>query len=198
MFLKLAWRNIWRNRRRTVITVTAIFFSVFLSVMQRSMKIGSIERMVDQMVGTFLGHIQVHQQGYNEEQNLDNSFETSPTLLKTIEQTQGVKRVIPRLDSYALVAGIERSRAGLILGIDPVAERQFSNPEKKLIKGKYLAKADEEAILIAQGLADYLKVQVGDSLVLLGQGFQGQSATGKYLIKGMVKMPNPELNKALV
>lgn len=198
MFLKLAWRNIWRNRRRTLITVTAIFFSVFLSVMQRSMKIGSIERMVDQMVGAFLGHIQVHQQGYNDEQNLDNSFETSPTLLKAIEQTPGVKRVIPRLDSYALVAGIERSRAGLILGIDPVIERQFSNPEKKLIKGKYLAKADEEAIIIAQGLANYLKVQVGDSLVLLGQGFQGQSATGKYLVKGMVKMPNPELNKALV
>lgn len=198
MFLKLAWRNIWRNRRRTFITVSAIFFSVFLSVMQRSMKIGSLERMVDQMVGAFLGHVQVHQQGYNEEQNLDNAFVASPALLKTIEQTQGVKRVIPRLDSYALVAGMQRSKAGLIMGIDPIAERQLSNPAQKLIKGKYLAKADEEAVLIAQGLADYLKVQVGDSLVLLGQGFQGQSATGKYLVKGMVKMPNPELNKALV
>ncbi|WP_299462807.1 FtsX-like permease family protein [uncultured Microscilla sp.] len=198
MYLKLAWRNIWRNRRRTFITVSAIFFAVFLSVMQRSMKIGSLERMVDQMVGAFLGHIQVHQKGYNEEQNLDNSFADSPALLGAIKQTKGVKKVIPRLDSYALVAGVERSRAGLIMGIDPIAERQLSNPEQKLIKGTYLAKADEEAILIAQGLAQYLKVQVGDSLVLLGQGFQGQTATGKYLVKGLIKMPNPELNKSLV
>ncbi|EAY26291.1 ABC transporter permease [Microscilla marina] len=198
MYLKLAWRNIWRNRRRTIITISAIFFAVFLSVMQRSMKVGSIERTIDQMVGAFLGHIQVHQKGYWDEQNLDNSFANSPTLLQTIKQTPGVAQVIPRLDSYALVAGLERSRAGLIMGIDPIAEKQLSNPEKKLVKGKYLAKANEEALLIAQGLAQYLKVQMGDSLVLLGQGFQGQSATGKYLVKGIIKMPDPKLNKALV
>lgn len=198
MFLKLAWRNIWRNRRRTIITVSAIFFAVFLSIMQRSMKIGSMERMVDGMVGSFLGHIQIHQAGYWEEQNLDNSFDDTPALLKALKSTPQIEAVIPRLDSYALVAGLERSRAGLVMGIDPIAEKSLSDPEKKLIKGQYLSSASEEAVVISSGMADYLKLQVGDSLVLLGQGYQGQSATGKYLIKGIFKMPNPELNKSLV
>lgn len=198
MFLKLAWRNIWRNRRRTFITISAIFFAVFLSIMQRSMKIGSIERMVDGMVGSFLGHLQVHQKGYWAEQNLDNSFETSPALLKAIKQTTGIKNAIPRLDSYALVAGLEHSRAGLVIGIDPIEERKLSNPEKRLTKGKYLQNTNEEAVLMAEGMATYLKIHVGDSVVLLGQGFQGQTATGKYLVKGLVKLPNAELNKSLV
>ena len=198
MFLKLAWRNIWRNRRRTVITISAIFFAIFLSIIQRSMKIGSLERMVDSMVGSFLGHLQVHQKGYWDEQNLDNSFGDSPALFQAIKKTKGISNVIPRLDSYALVAGLNHSRAGLVMGIDPIAERLLSNPEERLIKGKYLQNASEEALLIASGMADYLKVHVGDSLVLLGQGFQGQTATGKYLIKGIIKLPNPELNKSLV
>ena len=198
MYIKLAWRNIWRNRRRTFITISAIFFAVFLSVVQRSMKVGSIEQMVNSMVGSFLGHIQVHQKGYWEEQNLDNSFSDSPTLRKALQNTEHVQAIIPRLDSYALVAGLERSRAGLIMGIDPKAEKDLSDPEQKLIKGKYLAHNTEEAILISEGMAEYLKVQVSDSLVLLGQGFQGQTATGKYLIKGIIKISNPELNKSLV
>lgn len=198
MYLKLAWRNIWRNRRRTIITISAIFFAVFLSVIQRSMKIGSIERMVDSMVGSFLGHIQIHQKGFWEEQNLDNSFNDSPTLRKKLQCIANVEAVIPRLDSYALVAGLETSRAGLVMGIDPQAEKSLSNPEQRLVKGKYLSNNTEEAVLLSEGMADYLKLQVNDSLVLLGQGFQGQTATGKYLIKGIIKMANQELNKSLV
>ncbi|OJJ19052.1 transporter [marine bacterium AO1-C] len=198
MYVKLAWRNIWRNRRRTIITISAIFFAVFLSVVQRSMKIGSIERMVDGMVGSFLGHVQIHQKGYWEEQNLDNSFSDSPALRKALQNTEHVQAVIPRLDGYVLVAGLERSRAGLVMGIDPQAEKALSDPEQKLIKGKYLANNREEAVIISEGMAEYLKLQVSDSLVLLGQGFQGQTATGKYLVKGIIKMSNPKLNKSLV
>ena len=198
MYIKLAWRNIWRNRRRTIVTISSIFFAVFLSVIQRSMKVGTTERMVNSMVGSFLGHLQIHQKGYWEEQNLDNSFADTPALLQALQKTNHVQAVVPRLDSYALVAGLERSRAGLIMGIDPEAEKSLSNPEQKLLKGHHLTRCTEEAVLITEGMAAYLKLQVNDSLVLLGQGFRGQTATGKYLVKGIIKMANPELNKSLV
>ena len=198
MYIKLAWRNIWRNRRRTIVTISSIFFAVFLSVIQRSMKVGATERMVNSMVGSFLGHLQIHQKGYWEEQNLDNSFADTPALLQALQKTNQVQAVVPRLDSYALVAGLERSRAGLIMGIDPEAEKSLSNPEQKLLKGHHLTRRTEEAVLITEGMAAYLKLQVNDSLVLLGQGFRGQTATGKYLVKGIIKMANPELNKSLV
>lgn len=198
MYLKLAWRNIWRNKRRTLITVLSIFFAVFLSIFMFSMQNGSYNNMIKNTIGSFTGYAQIHQQGYWQEQNIDNTFDLNNALLQKVQQEKAISQVVPRLESFALVSGLEKSKAGMISGIDPAKERALSNPEKKLIQGKYFNTASERAVLVSQGLAHYLKVKVGDSLVLIGQGYQGQSAVDKLLIKGILKFPAPDINNSLV
>jgi len=198
LYLKLAWRNIWRNKGRTLITVFAVFFAVVLAIYMRSQQMGSYELMIENTVASFSGYIQVHQKGFWEEQNLDNTFEEDEKAEKKIKSNPKVVEVIPRLESYALLASENQTRAGIIIGINPKKEEQLSNPEKRLLRGKYFENDAENAVLIAEGLAKYLKLGIGDSLVIIGQGFRGTSAVGKYLIKGILKYPTPDLNKSLV
>jgi len=75
MFLKLAWRNIWRNKRRSLITIASIFCAIFFSVVMRTMQLGSYDLMIDSMVRFYSGYIQIHSKGYWDEQTLDNSFD---------------------------------------------------------------------------------------------------------------------------
>ena len=75
MLIKLAWRNIWRNKKRSIITITAIVIAVFLAVVMRSLQLGMYDNMIQNIVGSYSGHIQIHSIGYWEEQTIDNAFE---------------------------------------------------------------------------------------------------------------------------
>jgi len=197
-YLKLAWRNIWRNKRRTMITTFSIVLAVVLSSFTRSMQIGTYDQMIQNSAGIFTGYLQVHQNGYWDQPTLNNSFAYSDSLLSNIESLPQVTEVIPRLQSYALASSAEKSRAAMIVGFDPKAEEALSNPQKHLIKGEYPTSNNERAVLITEGLASYLNVTIADSLVLLGQGYHGMSAADLYPIKGIVEYGIPEMNRGMV
>ena len=75
--IKMAWKNIWRNRNRTIITTSSIFFAVILSVLTTSLQQGAFDNLVKNVVSFYTGYIQVHKAGYWDEQILDNSFESN-------------------------------------------------------------------------------------------------------------------------
>jgi len=162
------------------------------------MQYGSYDKMIQNIAGTFTGYIQIHQKGYWDEQTLNNSFAVDDSLRRAIANQQGVTASVPRLQSYVFASGLHTSRAAFVVGIDPKAERKLSDPEKRLVKGKYLESNNEDAVIIAQGLADQLQLAVNDTLVLLGQGYHGLSAAGKYPVKGIVDIPQPDLNDVLI
>ena len=198
LYLRLAWRNIWRNRRRSFITMLSIVVAVLLASVMRSMQEGQYDVMVNSTVGTFTGYIQIHHQGYWDDQTLENSFEASDSLFQEAAKPDEVIETVPRLQSYALAAGQQQSRPAMIMGIDPDKEQSLSNPKERIESGSYFKNDDEQAVLVGIDMMQRLNVQVGDSLVLIGQGFRGQSATGLYEIKGTVSFPNPEMNKNIV
>ena len=198
LYLRLAWRNIWRNRRRTFITILSIIVAVMLSAVMRAMQEGQYDDMIENTVGTFTGYVQVHQSGYWEEQTMDNTLAVSDSLFQKIKSVSGVNHVVPRLQSFALAAGENQSRPAMILGIDVEMEQYLSNGRDKLQSGSYFHSNNEQAVLLGRDMMQRLNVEVGDSLVLIGQGFRGQSATGLYQIKGSVAFPSTEMNKNLV
>lgn len=198
LYLKLAWRNIWRNKRRTLITMMSVVMAVLLSSVMSSMQEGQYDQMIENTVGSFSGHLQVQNEGYHDESTLDNSFDADSAVLSDIASRDEVASVIPRLNSYALAAGEERSKAAMVVGIDVEQEKELSEPDQKITQGSYLSSNSEQAVLISEGLAEYLKVNVSDTLVLLGQGFHGMSAASAYPIKGVMKFGIPEMNKAMV
>jgi len=183
----------WRNRTRTVITMAAIFFAVILSVIASSLKDGIFSNLVKNVVSFYTGYAQVHKAGFWDEQILDNSFKSSPKAEQQILRDKNVTAVTPRLESFALASSADITKGSLVSGIDPEKENQITSLEKKLIQGSYLENTDH-AVLLSQGLAERLKLKTNDTVILIGQGYHGATAAGKYLVKGIVKFGSPDLN----
>ena len=194
--LKLAARNIWRNKRRTFITAASILFAVFFAVAISSIQVGTWDHMIDSVVHYHYGYIQVHKAGYWDDKTIDNAFDPEPVY--QIGQTNPqITQMAPRIESFALASFGNATKGALVVGIDPEREQQLTNIEARVIKGSPLQRNDQ-GTLIAEGLADYLKVDLGDTLVLISQGYHGINAAGKFPIQGLVKFGSPELNKQMI
>lgn len=193
MILKLTWRNLWRNKRRTFITMTSISFAVMLAISMQSFQKGIFDNLVQNVVQFYYGYIQIHSKGYWDEKNLDNSFVLNDTIVKKINQVAGVQEVVPRLETFVLASMGNTTKGCMLIGTDFSKETKLTDLKSKLIKGNYILN-NESKVLIAEGLANRLKVSVNDTIVLLGQGFQGTMAAGKYPIKGIVHFGSPALN----
>jgi hypothetical protein len=79
-YFKLAWRNIWRNKRRTLITIASVFFALWLALIMRAMQVGSYGHMADGIVEAFTGSLQVHGYGYWDDRTLDKTFKNNASL----------------------------------------------------------------------------------------------------------------------
>ncbi len=197
MYLILAWRNIWRNKKRTVITMASIVFAVLLAILLDSVKEGMLVKLQENVVSFYSGAVQVHKNGYWDERTLDNAFSYNDSLLSEVQKTPGVNSAVARLESFALAASDHHTRGCMIVGIVPDQEIKVTSLDEKITDGAYLTEEDNGA-LIAQGLAEYLRLKVGDTLVIIGQGYHGVSAAGKYPVKGLLKFASPDLNKSIV
>jgi ABC-type lipoprotein release transport system permease subunit len=195
--LKLAWRNIWRNKRRTLITVASIFFGVLLSAYMTSMQEGSYDKMVEIVVKFYSGYMQVHNEDYWENKSINNSFDYDQALVGQIKKHPEIDFVIPRLESFGLASAGELTRGSAIFGIVPDIETQLTGIADKIVSGKYLQSTDD-GVVIGEGLAKYLKLSLSDTLVIITQGYHGVSAAGKFPVRGIIKHVSPELNKSII
>ncbi|REE83289.1 ABC-type lipoprotein release transport system permease subunit [Lutibacter oceani] len=198
MLLKLAWLNIWRNKRRTIITATSVFFAVLLAIIFRSLTDGIYDNMIHNVVSYSSGYLQIHQKGYWDEQSIDNTFEEDEQLYQELLKNPNVTHLIPRLQTFALASYADKTKGVLILGIDPTKEKVVNNLHEKIIDGQYIENVNENAVVLGEGLASQLKLKVNDKLVFLGQGYHASSAAGKYKVKGLVKLGAIELNNNVV
>ena len=172
MLIKLAYRNLWRNRRRTFITIASVLFAVFFAVILRSMQTGVYEKMIENVVGYYSGYVQIHKNGYWNEQTIDNVIPFSDSLAAAIEDKDGVQTVLPRLEGFVLAATQELTKGALVNGIDPTKEGGMLQLEEKLIDGKVFT-LEDQSVMMGSGVADYFGLGVGDTLVMLGQGYRG-------------------------
>jgi ABC-type lipoprotein release transport system permease subunit len=124
MFLKLAWLNIWRNKRRTLITTASVFFAVLLAIATRSMTNGIYENMIHNVVSYSSGYIQIHKKGFWDEQSIDNTFEENKQLSKSLLENSNIGHLMPRLETFALASFSDKTKGVLILGIDPEKEKE--------------------------------------------------------------------------
>jgi ABC-type lipoprotein release transport system permease subunit len=153
--------------------------------------------MLDNVVNFYYGYAQVHGEGYWEDQSLDESLVWTPELERQILSVEGVKGATPRLESFALAASDELTNGVLLVGTDPEAEDQLTALSKRIIGGFYWSAGATDA-LVAEGVADRLELGLGDTLVVLSQGYHGVNAAGKYAIGGLLSFGSPELNKRMV
>ena len=195
--LKMAWKNLWRNRSRTLITIAAIFFAVVLSVTASSLKNGIFNNLIKNVVGFYTGYIQVHKKGYQDEQILDNSFLMSDSIEEKILSKPNVTGTAPRLESFGLASFNDVTKGCMVVGIVPDKEDKITSLRKKLTHGDYLTTKDH-AVLLGEGLAERLNINIRDTILLIGQGYHGSTAAGKYLVKGILRFGSPQLNDKIL
>lgn len=197
MLIKLAWKNVWRNKHRSLITMSSVFCAVVLAIVTTSLQDGVFDNLVKNVVSFHSGYLQIHKNGYWEEQTLDNGMIFSRAFEDTVLRQEGVRCLAPRLESFALAASEEVTKGCMVSGIVPELEDGVTKLKEKLVAGAYLT-GEDQALLAAEGLAEQLSLGVNDTMILIGQGYHGAMAAGKYPIKGIVKFGSPELNDQVV
>lgn len=161
------------------------------------MQEGQYDNMIDNVVKFYSGYLQVQDTAYWDERTLDNSFEETSDIKQQIEGIEDVSLVSNRVESFALAANGARSKPAMVMGIEPEAEDQITNLSKKIKSGTFL-KTGDKSVVIGKKLADYLELEIGDTLVMISQGYHGISASGLFTIKGILAHPNAEFDKRLI
>jgi ABC-type lipoprotein release transport system permease subunit len=193
----MAWANLWRNKNRTLITVSSVFFAVVLVLFIRSMKLGSYNHIITNTLSLYTGFIQVQGKGFNDTKSLENSMALSDTQLMSVKSINEVTSVVPRIESFALASVKNRTEGVSVTGTDPKAEAAMNGLNGRVTNGKYLDPHSKGA-LVGEGLARRLNVLVGDTLVLLSQGYYGMSAAGIFAVEGIIRLPLPDLDNSML
>lgn len=194
---RLAWRNLWRNSKRSMITMASVFFGVILSTLMTSMQHGSYDSMINNVVKFYSGYAQVFSEAYDENKTINNTFELSDQLEKNILDCEVITHTTPRLEYFALASSEEQTKGAVIIGINPEKENAVTEVSKWVESGNYLSPTDD-GVLLSVNLAEYLKLKLGDTLILYGQGYHGVTAAGLFPIRGILRFPTPELNNQMV
>lgn len=192
-FFKMAWRNIWRNRRRALITIASVFFAVFFALLMRSMQLGSYANMEKNIVEFYNGYIQVMDSSYWENKTINHTMLFDEEIAGRLLAEDNVRGIIPRLESFALSSAGELTKGVMVIGTIPEREDALTGISERVLEGSFL-RADDDGVLIGEKLASYLKLTVNDTIVLLGQGYHSVSAAAMFPVRGILHFANPELN----
>ena len=193
MIFKIAWRNIYRNKKRTLITVTSIFAALFLIILMRALQFGFYDNIITTVVESYAGYVEVHAEGYWDNQSLDNAMEVDQKLIDDISSVEGVENIVQRLQTFSLISMGEKTKGGVINGVDISEEQKITDWNKKMLSGSF--DLGENEIIVGKGIAEYFDIRENDTLILYGQGYRGMMAAGKYPVKGVIDLKNPDLNK---
>lgn len=197
MTLRLAWRNLWRHKRRTWITVGAMIFSNLLLIFMISLQFGSYEMMIDNTLKAYTGHLQIQAKGYNDDPKIRNSFDGVVSLAREVRQQTGTNRVAARGIAFAMTSSEQRSYGLQIVGVEPAFEPNVSSLPGLIVEGGYFSDLNAEEIVVGRVLARNLRVSVGDELTLLGSGRDGSFAAGVVTVKGIFDSGMAELDRSM-
>jgi len=194
--IRTAWRNLWRNRRRTWLTSGGIAFSVLLVMFFMSMQYGQYAIMIDSATSLLAGHLQVRRQDYLEDERFEDTIAEVTPLLRILSQQPHVVSVAPRIEAFALVSADERSFGAQVLGVDIDAERNTVRFVNMLKDGRQLQGANDA--VLGTALARNLGVTVGDEVVVLGAGREGGVAALALTVVGLLETGIAELDRTLL
>ena len=198
MDIKLAWRNIWRNPRRSILTMAAITFTTLLLVFMLSWQFGSYATMINASVKIQTGHLQIQEKGYQEKHEIRQVVNHAEAISKILDRIPEITGYTFRAEGFSLVSSENRTFGTLVVGIDPVREATVSTIEGMVRKGNYLGKEDQGEAMVGYLLAKNFKADIGDELVVLGQGRDGSIAATVVRIKGIFNAGMDEIDRNMV
>ncbi len=198
IILRLAWRNVWRNARRTVLTLLTIVVGCGMIILMNAIAKGGHDRMIEDAVSMGTGHIQVHEKGFWDNQTIDYAFVPPRALIDALDRNSAVGAYAMRMQAGALLSSPANTAGTLIQGVDPVKERLVSNIHEKVLPGgRFLEEGDTASTVLGEKLAKNLGVKVGDKVAFISQGFDGSIAAERLTVAGLFRTGTPDIDRGL-
>ena len=195
----LAWRNVWRNRRRSFITMFAIIFAVFIIGVSRSLQYGTYDAMESSAVQLFSGDIQIQGKHFQQEQTLNESFAESLIDREALHRRHPeITASAARLTAFGLVSSDSSSAGAVIVGIEPEREAEVSRFSTRIFAGESLIGAGRNEILLGDIFAANLQVSPGDSVIILTQGYRNELGADTYRVRGLLRSGSRDLDRTLL
>lgn len=194
---RLAYRNIFRNTRRTLLTIALISCGLAALLLADSFVRGSLKTFISISTETFLGEAQIHQQGFRDSQDIDIFIPQPNKLYQRLQNYSEIKAYSPRTLAGAMISSSENVSGGMIIGIDGEKESQISKLKKSTIKGNYLS-GEKGEILLGSLLADLLEVDLGDRIVVtLSQANGGELSQELFRVSGIFSFNDRNMDNTI-
>ena len=202
IFVRIAWRNIFRNRRRSFVVITSVAIGMGGALFMNIFMMGMAQQMTHAAINSYLGHIQVHRKGFADNPVIKNSM-TNPdsvnrVLVSHADRTAGVT---PRVIARGLGQSATNSSGVMILGVDAKHEPELTSIGERIVEGRFLSGKTHrrrKEIVIGDELAQKLGVRVGKKVILVSQAHGGDMGSAAFRVVGIFRMPSSDLNKMFV
>ncbi len=199
--MKIGWRNLWRNKRRSLVVISSIAIGIFFMIFSMAFMNGMNVQMIENTIKTSLGHIAVHKTGFHEFMKLEYNFGLNSKVIESVEKIQEIKAYAPRVKIQGMIRSSESSRGIMIVGIDPEKEKEVSSIFDYTIKddqSSFLTAEDDNSILISKSLAKKLDLMLGDRVVVMFQDINNEITGIGLTVNGFFVTPLESFDKYVV
>ena len=195
MTIKLAWRNLWRSKTRSIILVVSITIGFFALFFFYSMMEGAVKQVIENIINTGTGHVQIHVKGYLEDPDVKKVIRDPDRILAQIKDVH-VLVATKRVNWSGIINSPEETRPIQAIGGVLEKEKKITSFSQYIVKGKFPEK--EGDIFIGKNLAELLKVDVGDKVVITSSDITGNLSSYGFRVCGIFETPSLEINKYVV
>ncbi len=185
MLLHLAWRNLWRQKMRTVLTLLSMALASMILVFMLSFQFGVYDTMKGNALKLMDGFAQFQPEGYADDPGIEKVITHPDKLEQAALKLDGVTAAAPRATGFVILANGDRSYGAAVVGVDPAKETEVSSLSGTVRDGRYLRPDDTDSVVIGATLARNLKIKLGDKLTLIGSGRDGSVAADSLTVVGL-------------
>lgn len=190
MILQISWKNVWRNKARSLVIMSAVTIGLFGGIFSFALMMGGTMQRIDSAIKNETASLQLHNPAYLEESDIKNNIENPKKFIQYIEKLPEVKGITDRLKSTGMISTAYASTGLVINGIYPDKEIKVTQLFNSMMAGEYLNESDQIPIIIGRKLAKKLNAEVGDKLILSVPEIGGDIAYGAFILKGIYDTQN--------
>lgn len=194
----LAWRNIWRHPRRTLLTMLAIAFGAGLLVFSIGLQLGQYDLMIQNAVRVYQGLLQVQKKGYHDDPEIRASIPAIENLAEQLRQQSGLDSITARANGFALLSSEKRTYGAMVVGVQPEYEKNVSSLPGVIKQGRYLTSDSAQELVMGLSLARNMQLDIGDEVTLMGSGRDGSIAASILPVVGFYESGAREMDRNLV
>lgn len=190
MLFKIAWRNIWRSRIRSVVVIGAIMVGVWSVIFLISFSTGSVKSYINNSIRNELSHLQIHHPEYPKDRDVQYVLPHADETFRDISGRAEVQAACRRSVAFGMISSSKGARGVRIKGIEPDEESAVTHIDTKLVEGQYLDGAMKNPLLISERIAERLHVKLRSKLVLTFQDLKGDITAGAFRVAGIYDTGN--------